>query len=157
FFGRARELDAASLAASAGVNLSFHDDWKPELVDSGWDLVGIRDDDTARYGYAILRKKLLALIFVNFHVDVCRAALCGRPSFFDSIWLKEGRPQRAALTWFLLLAAACRAVLNGEDVNPAREASEIHAIAFKRIEGQGPHAVRGQLYVDSLPHVALVG
>src|SRR5262249_15182218 len=55
----------------------------------------------------------------------------------------------------LLPGIGC-AILNRKNVNPAREASEVSAVAFERIERQGPHPVRGQLDVYALPDVALV-
>src|SRR6266478_4279710 len=58
--------------------------------------------------------------------------------------------------FFLLLPGAGRALLNGKNVNAAREATQVHTISIERIKAQSPHSIRWQLNVYALPNVAFV-
>src|SRR6266852_5341972 len=72
---------------------------------------------------------------------------------------REGRPRRDALTCInssSLLSGASRALLNGKNVNAAREATQVHTIPIERIKAQSPYAIRWQLNVYALPNVAFV-
>ena len=62
-----RDLDAAALAASAGVNLRFDHDAAAELLGGRFGFVhGVRHF-AARHGNAVSGQQGLGLVFVNFH------------------------------------------------------------------------------------------
>jgi hypothetical protein len=62
-----RELDAAALAAAAGVDLRLDDDAAAELLRGLPCFVGIVDDDSARRRHSVAAKNLFCLILVNLH------------------------------------------------------------------------------------------
>ena len=68
FVGRLGELDAAALAAAAGVNLRLDDD--DGAAEAPGDLAGfggVEGDFAARHGHAVPREDGFGLILVNFH------------------------------------------------------------------------------------------
>ena len=68
FVGRLRELDAAALAAAAGVNLRLDDD--DGAAEAPGDVAGfggVEGDFAARHGHAVPRKDRFRLILVDFH------------------------------------------------------------------------------------------
>ena len=67
--GRLGELDAAGLAAAAGLDLGLDDD-DAELLSSGLRLVGSVGDDAQGDWYVVLGEELLRLIFHQIHGGV---------------------------------------------------------------------------------------
>jgi hypothetical protein len=67
FVGVVGELDAAALAAAAGVDLGLDDDLAAELLGRSPCRAGLGDDDASRHRNAVLSQHLFALIFVDFH------------------------------------------------------------------------------------------
>ena len=67
FRGILGDLDAAALAASAGVNLRFHDDAAAELLGRRFGLFDGERDFAARHRNVVLGQNGLCLILVNFH------------------------------------------------------------------------------------------
>ena len=69
--GRLGELDAAALAASAGMDLRFDDhDMAARAAQAARDLAGFRSAEghvTSRDGHAVARENCFRLILVNFH------------------------------------------------------------------------------------------
>ena len=66
--GRLGELDAAALAAAAGVDLRLDDDGAAaEALGDLRGLGGVERDLAARHGDAVPREDLLGLILVDFH------------------------------------------------------------------------------------------
>ena len=62
------DLDAAALAAAAGVNLRLDDDGAAaEPLGDGARVIGGERDLAARHRHAVTRKNRLALILVNLH------------------------------------------------------------------------------------------
>ena len=62
------QLDAAALAAPAGMNLGLHDDPAPETACGVPGFGSRRDHLTPRRGDAVAREQRLPLVFVDFHV-----------------------------------------------------------------------------------------
>ena len=77
FLRRLGQLDAAALAAAAGMNLGFDDHAGravfKQLARRVQRLFARLDHLAARHGHAILPKNGLSLIFVNFHVGITTA------------------------------------------------------------------------------------
>ena len=66
--GDSRELDAAALAAAAGVNLRLDDDdAAAEAAGDVAGFAGVERDFAARHGHAVAREDRFGLILVNFH------------------------------------------------------------------------------------------
>ena len=83
FVHRARQLDAAALAAPAGVNLRLHHDHLgAQALGDAAGVFGFGHHLAARRGNAEAAENLLGLIFVNLHPCLRRAAstlrLCSR-------------------------------------------------------------------------------
>ncbi len=71
FVDRARDLDAAALAAAAGVDLRLHDPHRPaELTSPPHRLVDGERRNAARHRHAVAAEELLALVLVDLHVAV---------------------------------------------------------------------------------------
>ena len=66
-FHRPGDLDAAALAAAAGVDLRLDDDRQPEALRDGHGLVGVERDFAARDRHAVPGEDRLCLVFVDFH------------------------------------------------------------------------------------------
>ena len=62
------DLDAAGLAAGAGMDLRLHDDSAADLAGAVGRLLGTIGKAAARDRHAELRKKFLGLILMNVHV-----------------------------------------------------------------------------------------
>ena len=72
--GDSRQLDAAALAAAAGVNLRLDDD--DLAAEAAGDLArfgGVERDFAARHGHAVPRQDGFGLILVDFHQRPGRA------------------------------------------------------------------------------------
>ena len=63
----ARHLDAAALAAAAGVDLRLHHDGRSETARDGGGVGGREHDFPSRHGHAVFRKDGLGLVLVDFH------------------------------------------------------------------------------------------
>src|SRR5437660_1618964 len=74
----ASESNAAAFAASSGVNLRFHDNWKPEFFDGPANLIILGYDHAARHSHAVPGEKMFALIFVDLHCRSCCPVLFAR-------------------------------------------------------------------------------
>ena len=73
--GSLGELDAAGLAAAAGLDLRLDDD-DAELLGSGLRLVGGGGDDSLGDGDVVLGEQLLRLVLHQIHGDVRSLAEC---------------------------------------------------------------------------------
>ena len=62
-----RDFDAAAFAASAGVNLRFHDDAAAEFLRRRFGFVDGERHFAARHGDVVFGQNGLGLILVNFH------------------------------------------------------------------------------------------
>jgi hypothetical protein len=69
-FRRAREFDAAALAAPARVDLRFDDHWQSQFLGGLFGLGDRTRDPTARNFNVETAQQFLALILVNFHKNV---------------------------------------------------------------------------------------
>ena len=77
--GTARELDAARLAATAGVHLGFDDPQvAAEFFGCRHGSVGRLDRDAARHRDAVIGKKSFRLVFVQIHWIVGVVVITGR-------------------------------------------------------------------------------
>ena len=61
------ELDAAGLAAAAGLDLRLDDGHAADLLGGGLRLLGGLDDDAERRGHAVLGEELLRLVLHQIH------------------------------------------------------------------------------------------
>ena len=74
----AHQLDAAGLAATAGVHLRLDDpDRAAEGTRGGFGFVGIGGHQTFRNGDAVARKNFLGLVFVQVHQFANGSGRCG--------------------------------------------------------------------------------
>src|SRR5690606_38678222 len=68
---RLDDLDAAALAAAAGMNLGLYNpDGAAELAGDGHGLVGRKGDSAAGNGNAVFREQAFRLIFMDIHADL---------------------------------------------------------------------------------------
>ena len=61
------DLDAAALAAAAGVDLRLDHDGRSETARDGGRVGGREHDFPSRHGHAVFRKDGLGLVLVDFH------------------------------------------------------------------------------------------
>ena len=143
---RFHDLDAAGLAASAGVNLRLHHPHRPaKLLRAADRLVDRECRKAARHRHAEFSQNRLGLIFVDIHDDVPRAfrrRSAVRASWPD-LYHAGGQTQRWQRSYFarlgaIFLQASTRVSTAPTDLSNIVRSAELSSISTMRSTPRAP-------------------